>query len=206
VVSGALALVLEACPELTYRDVKHLIAITSKKVDTSNSSWVTNSAGLSHSNDYGYGVIDPVRMVQECQSVSFTLLPPSSTLQVSQNVNATIPNNNSTGVTTSINITENKKVEWVGVTITSNHNYPGDLEISLISPSGTKSILLPGNNAVGDDRYGVMDLANGFRFSSVAFVDESSYGEWKVIVKDVSSDNDSNNYTLNSVKLEIIGY
>jgi len=58
-VTGALALVLEACPTLGWRDVRYLIARTATQVDSGNANWVTNGAGLHHSIDYGFGRIIP---------------------------------------------------------------------------------------------------------------------------------------------------
>ena len=53
VVSGVVALMLEAAPGLTWRDVQGVLVHTSKKTDPDDSSWATNGAGLSHSYKYG---------------------------------------------------------------------------------------------------------------------------------------------------------
>ena len=73
VVSGVAALILEAYPEATWRDVKHIIATTARQLDpdlsartmTLNSEeleidqdWETNAAGYSFSNEYGFGAVD----------------------------------------------------------------------------------------------------------------------------------------------------
>lgn len=49
VVSGVIALMLEANPSLTWRDVQGLLATTSQKTDPTDVSWTTNAAGLHHS-------------------------------------------------------------------------------------------------------------------------------------------------------------
>ena len=58
---------LEANPSLTWRDVKHILASTSVKVDNSRSksilgvtqySWVTNAANYEHHNWYGFDKIN----------------------------------------------------------------------------------------------------------------------------------------------------
>ena len=64
----------EACPFLFWRDVKYLIAKHAKKIDTTNSSWVTNASGFHHSTDYGFGLINSQSVINECQSDNFTLL------------------------------------------------------------------------------------------------------------------------------------
>jgi len=73
-VSGIIALINEACPNLTYRDVKYLIAKNAKKIDLNNSSWVINSASISFSTDYGFGKIDAYKTIKACQN-SYTNLP-----------------------------------------------------------------------------------------------------------------------------------
>lgn len=58
IVSGVIALMLEANPNLTYRDVRIILAKTARKNDPNNPSWKTNAQGLHFNNDYGFGVVD----------------------------------------------------------------------------------------------------------------------------------------------------
>ena len=69
VVSGVVALLLEANPSLTWRDVKHILATTAVQVDTNieamviddyiaEPAWTTNAAGYKFHNYYGFGGID----------------------------------------------------------------------------------------------------------------------------------------------------
>lgn len=59
VVSGVLALVLEVNPDLTWRDVRGILASTSTFVnDVLDDSWVTNGAGFHHSDRYGFGIVN----------------------------------------------------------------------------------------------------------------------------------------------------
>jgi kexin len=53
-VSGGVALMLQANPELRWRDVQDILARTSVKIDASDSSWINNGAGLPHSVIYGF--------------------------------------------------------------------------------------------------------------------------------------------------------
>ena len=57
-VSGIIALINEASPNLTYWDVKYFIAKNAKKIDLNNPSWVINGAGISFCIDYGFRKID----------------------------------------------------------------------------------------------------------------------------------------------------
>lgn len=71
--AGVVALMLQANPDLTYRDVQHIFADTSVPVNFANddiyifaggipgggnSWWQVNGAFTRHSDDYGFGVID----------------------------------------------------------------------------------------------------------------------------------------------------
>ena len=197
IVSGVIALTLDACPTLSYRDIRWLIANTALQVDKSNKNWVKNGAGLWHSIDYGYGKINPQGMVALCQSSSFEHLPPLQRESVSlNNINRMIPDTNTT-ISEYINFNKSLTIEWVGITIDTDHPFAGDLEFSLTSPSGTKTVILTPT----ETHYAAFD--GGFRFSSVAFIDENSYGTWRVDLTD-RLENDYGN--LKSIKLEVYGH
>src|SRR4051812_8034536 len=44
---------LQQNPDLTWRDVKDILAHTSRKIDPTSSTWQTNGAGLHVSHDFG---------------------------------------------------------------------------------------------------------------------------------------------------------
>ena len=177
-VSGAIALTLESCPDLSWRDVRWLLSYTSKKIDGENDKWIMNSAGREHNINYGYGLVDANAMIQECRSKYYTNLSNEKVSTVSSGIlNLEIPDNE-TPVRTSIEFSDSYVVEWVELVFDSNHPYAGDLEIVLISASGTKTqIITP--NEMRTSAY-----KDGFRFSSAAFIGENSKGEWKVEVTD----------------------
>ena len=196
-VSGSIALVLDACPDVTWREIRWLIAHTSKRIDPSNPSWVKNSAGLYHSIDYGYGKIDPLKMINTCRSKYFTHLPAIQHAEAAvNNIDTLIPDNNTT-VSKKIYCESNLNIEWLGLTIDTPHPFAGDLEITLISPSGTKtSIIKP--NEINFDGY-----KDGFRFGSAAFIGEQSKGEWTVEITDRLSGDEGK---LKSIKIEVDGH
>jgi len=196
-VSASLALVLDACPELSWRDLKYMVAKTAKKVDPFNAEWFQNAAGFWHNNNYGFGLINPDAMVDMCRFGYYTLLPPvkiSSSKELELNLE--IPDNN-TVIAFDLEIKETLHVEWVGLEFRSDHTYSGDLNIVLISPSGTKSVLVTPNDVKFD---GYVD---GFRFSSLFFLDENSRGIWRVEVRDTFTEDSG---MLNSLKLIIRGH
>ena len=66
--AGALALVLESNPNLTYRDVMHLIAKTSRVPNVEDTEgWIINGAKYHVNEKYGFGVLDVSQMLQEAQ-------------------------------------------------------------------------------------------------------------------------------------------
>jgi len=203
-VSGSLGLVLEACPSLTYRDIRYLIALTSKKVDRYNDSWVTNSAGISHSNDYGFGLINPNAMIEKCQD-NYQHLPEEKRVEVNKNLNLEISDDNTLNSFT-IQIPQDITIEWVELTIDIEHQYASEIKIDLISPSGTKSNLIDINNVSSNaNKYSTTTnwMSGGFRFSTASMVEEKSRGVWKVELYDTSTGDIGN---IKSAKLRIYGH
>lgn len=197
IVSGSIALVLEACPNLTYRDVKYLLAKNATKIDITNTSWITNNAGWSYSNDYGFGLINLEDMINECKT-TYVNLPNLQTTSGTINVSDPL----STATTTKIiNIGTSLTIEWVGLTVTTNFDLPESLQIKLISPNGTESELLHFDNQFGSSTSSF--LTSGFRFSSQAFLDEDSSGDWYI---EITSNNGAGVGTINNLDLEIVGH
>jgi subtilisin family serine protease len=125
--SGAIALLLNAYPKLTWRDVKYILAKTAKEAaldfDSSENylysinktvylnhksptgykwdeGWVTNAAGFRFSNYYGFGKIDVDKAITFASA--YTSLFKSPLLESSQSVtglNEAVPDFSSTGAT-----------------------------------------------------------------------------------------------------------
>jgi furin len=69
VAAGGLALVLEANPELTYRDIMHIIAETARIPNLSETDdWMINGAGFHVSDKFGFGVLDVGQMIALAQN------------------------------------------------------------------------------------------------------------------------------------------
>ena len=69
VAAGALALVLEANPQLTYRDVMHIVAETARiPTLTETDGWTINGAGYHVNDRFGFGVLDVGQMVALAQN------------------------------------------------------------------------------------------------------------------------------------------
>ncbi len=198
-VSGSIALVLEACPDLTWREIKHLLAKQGKKVDNSNESWVQNSAGLWHSNDYGYGLINPQGMIDACTDNNYTHLGATVTAEISSTVNYDLADGDSVNIG-GLNIPQNIAIEWIELTVDSNHSQPSDYSIELISPAGTIS------RVVDWTRAGEEWMSGGFKFGVAGFVDENSSGDWAVQISDFNINDENLSGTINSLKIKVYGH
>ena len=52
-----------ASPNLTWRDVQHILVLTSWKEHLQSPTWITNGAGLQFSHKFGFGVLDAAAIV-----------------------------------------------------------------------------------------------------------------------------------------------
>ncbi|MCH9662553.1 MAG: S8 family serine peptidase [Gammaproteobacteria bacterium] len=77
-VSGAAALMLQARPELSWRDVRAILVQSARQNDTSNPNWASNGAGLNFHPAYGYGIVNTQAAVT--QAKSWTMLPEEQSL------------------------------------------------------------------------------------------------------------------------------
>ena len=181
-VSGVVALMLEANPSLTWRDVKHILATTSTKVDASFSpvslngityyNWVSNAAGNNFHPYYGFGGVDATAAVNA--AVSYTAGSLGSQLYKtwtgSGALNATV--NEGTDESFTINIATSGTVEFVRVAINMSHDLPAEMGLRLFSPSGTPTMILQPYTALNTNPNGYIYLA------ASAFYGESMDGNW----------------------------
>lgn len=217
-VSGSVALLLQANPNLSWRDVKHILASTARLIDPNASAtshprnlnlaghiyeqgWVTNAAGFRFHNWYGFGAINVDAAVNMAKSYAMTLGPQRETNSngtwkyTSPTLNANIPDASVTGFTHRLSVTENWIVESVQIS-PNIQNCVGQMGIELTSPRGTKSIILPINSGLRDSN------TSGALFLSNAFYGETSQGEWALKVIDGSAGCQG---TLANWRLNIIG-
>lgn len=181
VAAGAVALMLQANLNLSWRDVQGILATTSQMFDADDSSWTTNAAGVSHSYRYGFGVIDVGAAVAAAESWDHY----SAEVELvgeSGSIDLAIPDYANGEVESSVTITASDtfEAESVVVYLELSHSSRGDLELVLISPSGTESILHPGRrpeNQQGDEQWMLMTVRNW---------GEPASGDWTLRIVDQS--------------------
>jgi subtilisin family serine protease len=218
VVSGVIALMLEANPNLSWRDVQRILATTARQVDVnraavvdtgvagnyvSEPAWTTNAAGRPFHNWYGFGAVDADAAVAAARAYTDFLFA-GGILSDTNNVtglNLAVPDNNATGVTNSLGIASNFTIETVQVEVstTSSNNTFQDIALELVSPSGTKSVMLNNKNGLG-----AAGSMTNTRFRSNAFLDEPSVGNWTLRVVDGFAD--APTYTLTAWRVRVFGH
>ena len=96
-VAGVAALVLQANPNLGWRDVRVILAKTARQNDSSNTEWAPNGAGYHFNPNYGFGVVDAGVAVATAATYS-VYLPAEKTYTTLSSPNLAIPDNSATGV------------------------------------------------------------------------------------------------------------
>jgi subtilisin-like proprotein convertase family protein len=88
-VSGVVALMLSANPKLGWRDMQHILALSSRHMDRADPDLTTNAAGLAVSHNVGFGVPDAGRAVR--LALSWSNLPPYTNVVADLSTPADIP-------------------------------------------------------------------------------------------------------------------
>jgi len=201
VVSGVAALMVQANPALTWRDVRTIMARTARQNDASDAGWAINSAGRRIHHTYGFGMVDTAAAVTAARG--WTNLPVQRAFQSPlQTVNLPIPENPGAPVSSNITVAGSgiSKIEWVDVIFTAaDHTYAADLQIVLISPSGTQSILASPHGCAADN----CNEYVGWRFGVARLLDEPADGVWQLVVRDRQ---DGDTGTFQSWQIKVYGH
>lgn len=212
--SGAVAVIMSANPNLNWRDVRHILAKTATKVDADIAAktvvigegegapvyeaipaWEDNAAGYHFNNLYGFGRVNVSEAVKLAQSYTEDLGEYVVTdWQTAKDLAKDIPDANADGVSDTQTVENDLTIEAVQIELSADHLRLPDLAVELISPAGTKNVLMtPYNGLVYQgvmDKTDPDDLVTGFDNTpmlSNAFYGESSKGEWTIKVIDVNS-------------------
>jgi proprotein convertase subtilisin/kexin type 2 len=192
-VSGVSALLLSANPNLTWRDIRLILARTARRNDAANTAWkagaTQNEGGGRWFNPwYGFGAVDAfaaVRAAMGWQSVG-------GSEQLKQCVVKLEPQESiaDNGAATILRFTFDSacpvnRVEHVELLVDIAHEYSGDLDIRLVSPQELVSELAQTRNCAMASR--LEDDCGSFEnwtFGSVRHLDESARGAWRLEIKD----------------------
>jgi Ca2+-binding RTX toxin-like protein len=188
IVSAAAALILEANPNLGYRDVQEILALSARADELGTDArgglgWVTNAAvnfnggGMHYSDSYGYGYLnvhDAVRLAETWtqQQTTENLEQAAVTARFTNEV---LTAGSIDHIQLEINMETNLTMESAQLSLSFAWFHSNDLEVYLTSPSGTVSQLVYDFAAVnGGGGF------NNFPFTTRALLGEDSQGIWTV--------------------------
>ncbi len=218
-VTGAVALLLEEEPGLTWRDVKYVLAKTARKIDpniaafretfgtnprTLRLAWTNNAAGYSYHDWYGFGAVDidaAVDFLDDYTPDSLGEFRQSGWFE--KNTSLSIPDNNGAGAIQTLSVSglpDDASIEAVVLEVDVSHDFPNDLGIHLDSPHGTRSVL----NQAFSETLAIDDGDNKVEFKwrilSNAFFGETPNGTWRIEVFDAAAEDTG---TLEAWRLQI---
>ncbi|KAL7668816.1 hypothetical protein ACOME3_009500 [Neoechinorhynchus agilis] len=176
-----IALVLEARPDLTWRDVMYICVLGSRpEAIDGNTDYVTNKAGFKASTKYGFGLMDAGLMVHlalgwslvapmiSCQSNRYNVPKRVLGLQI---YSSTVFFGNCYSDHAKLDY-----IEQVHVVVSVRSDLRGSLELYIISPMGTRSKILPVSSSRKNDRRPGDFTA--WPLLSLQFWGEYPVGEW----------------------------
>ena len=181
-VSGVVALMLQANPNLGWRDVQHILVNTAVQNDAL-SPWTTNGAGHLVNHKYGFGLVDAgaaVTMASTWTNVGTAYTISSGAIPVNQQIPDLESVGGLDGITSNFVVNQNIKLEHVEVVFNATHPFRGDLKVVLTAPSGVQSILAENHQDEGDNYA-------SWKFMTVRDWDESSVGTWTLQVLDTAN-------------------
>ncbi|XP_075267339.1 neuroendocrine convertase 1 [Opisthocomus hoazin] len=187
--AGIFALALEANPNLTWRDMQHLVVWTSEYDPLAgNPGWKKNGAGLMVNSRFGFGLLNANALVDLADPKRWKGVPEKREcivkdksfeprlLRANEEVIIEIPTKACEGQENSI-----ASLEHVQLEATIEYSRRGDLHVTLVSPSGTSTVLLAERER---DK-----SPNGFKnwdFMSVHTWGENPTGTWVLRITDES--------------------
>ncbi|MEV5120570.1 MULTISPECIES: S8 family serine peptidase [Stenotrophomonas] len=219
-VSGVAALVLETNPNLSYRDVKYILATTATRNHPNQPAvtladgrvlvpgWTVNAANRAYSNWYGFGVVNAARAVQVAENFQ-SLGPLVDTGWRTTTRTVAIGNTTNAAARLTFQVANGaRNIESVQLGFRVNHSNTRQLQFVLISPSGTRSVVQPAFTAIGSGTGGVQrNFTNWDLLSSNAFLDEAATGTWTLEVTDMGqAANAASRGNLEFFKIRVLGH
>jgi kexin len=187
VAAGVGALILQVRPELSWRDVRRVLALSARKCDATQADWATNGAGLHVNHKYGFGMVDADAAVK----LARTITPVGPEVKYSTTLSKPmvgIPDNDATGISDTITIANSGvgKVEFVEIVVTLSHARTGDLDIIVQKAAGARDVLHEPHTCQVDPvaHHEVCSTITAYPFGSTRHLDEPGDGAWTITVRD----------------------
>ena len=165
-VSGVMCLLLGEYPDLSWRDVQHIIVESAQPIDTESETWATNGAGRNFSHTYGFGRIDAEKMLQvasQWEELPQLVFVDSGAISIGETKHE---------ASYKIEVVTSIVCEHISLYIDVSGVSRGSLTVTLTSPSGMVSNLVVKSS----------DYHTGMQWllSSNAHWGEDSKGKWTI--------------------------
>ncbi|MEY4475273.1 MAG: hypothetical protein RL248_1040, partial [Pseudomonadota bacterium] len=203
IVSGVAALMLQANPNLGYRDVQQILALSARRMNDPATQWRINNAknwnggGMHVSHDYGFGAVDARAAVRLAEAwIAKQIGANQQVLENEHDYYYSRWDPLFAGETDSSTIMMEKglNIEQVEVDFSADVGRLGDLTVTLVSPGGSESILLDrvgrkntADNLPATDTGSAISGDFNYTFMSTHHRGEDSGGNWQLAVKDASN-------------------
>ncbi|TVS02277.1 MAG: hypothetical protein EA407_10240 [Rhodobacteraceae bacterium] len=203
VTSGVIALILEANPDLGWRDVHQILALSASHTGSDfgaapgaheQGTWMRNGAenwnggGLSYHLSHGFGMVDAHASVRMAEAWA-VLMPETQTSDNETSLSLeysgpalAIPDATVTGpiaTTISFEVSESLRLDTVEVAISLTHARAEDLSIHIEDPHGNRFMLMSREG-------GGTLMSNGFDwlFTIVGVKGTNAQGVWQLVIED----------------------
>ena len=195
VVSGVAALMRSANPDLTWRDLKLILAASARQNDPGNPGWEDGARKYGADSDgdryhfnheYGFGVVDAGAAVEMAKA--WDVIPSLEEVTAESGVLESPIPDAATYIDTSTvtsDLTLDTKIgftEFVEIRASFEHSSFRDLSIELVSPSGAVSKLVEEFDTFYNS--GVVRLNGQIRMGSARHLGEDPNGVWQLRVTD----------------------
>ena len=201
IISGVIALMLEVNHQLTWRDVKHILAQSARQVDANSEAytrvladgsfdlrlgWKTNGAGYHFHNWFGFGAVDALKAVSLAQTYRDHLsnaMFAESAWKTATITQPTIANNSVNGAKAVFSVPANDGIAWLDSLQLrlgldqAGRNQPFRYNLRVTSPSGMQSQLLHAHNSLEE-------MPDDMFLISNAFYGEDPSGDWTIEIID----------------------
>jgi Ca2+-binding RTX toxin-like protein/subtilisin-like proprotein convertase family protein len=217
IVAAVAALMLDANPNLGWRDVHNILAISATHTGSAlgatvagsyeNGTWLFNSAanwnggGMHFHTNYGYGMVNAYNAARMAEV--WSLFAPAQTsanefFSTSGTVasGAAIPTTGTVSV--NFGFVGDLMMENVSMKLNLTHSFWTELRIYLISPEGTRVRLADGTTGNGSTSISALE----WTFGIDALRGERSVGNWTLEINDVATGDAG---TLTSFELSVFG-
>ncbi|MGT0250576.1 S8 family serine peptidase [Burkholderia pyrrocinia] len=208
-VAGVVALMLQANPNLTWRDVRMILMKTARQIDsarrtidvslpdgalyTPEPAWTRNHAGFWFDNWYGFGLVDAASAVAMARGYTTYLtgeMQPVKADAMASGCNEdfaacgdNIPVGTISGLEIPLQVSDDlSTIEAVQLTFSLGQARMSDMAVELISPSKTRSVLLSAFSGLDNKPGDAINLT----LASNAFNGESAKGTWTLKLIDVA--------------------